>query len=70
MPNIHCFDFFFCFFFNIYIVFNQKAAMKKLHDKQEVVKELHNIEEVHNTYMVKIVKPQSMQSLIWLRLAP
>lgn len=33
-----------------------------LHDKQEVMKELHN--------MVMIVKPQSTQSLIWLGLAP
>lgn len=39
-----------------------------LYDKQKVVKELHNVEKVHN--MVVIVKPQSMQSLIWLRLAP
>lgn len=42
--------------------------MKKLYDKQEVVKELHNSEEVNN--MTVIAKPQNMQSLIWLRLAP
>jgi len=42
--------------------------MNKLYDKQEVMKELHNSEEVNN--MVVMAKPQSMQSLIWLRLAP
>lgn len=49
-------------FSNICIGFHKKTTKEPLHDKQEVMKELHNV--------VMIVKPQSTQSLIWLGLAP
>lgn len=62
MPDIH-----FLLFLHYFFI-KKKTSMNKLYDKQEVMKELHNSEEVNN--MVVMAKPQSMQSLIWLRLAP
>lgn len=71
MLDIHCF-FYFCIIFSLKKQQqqqpNKQIVMEKSYDKQEVVKDLHNSEEVNN--MVVIAKPRSMQSLIWLRLAP
>lgn len=70
MLDIHCF-FYFCIIFSLKKTTkqpNKQISMKKSYDKQEVVKDLHNSEEVNN--MVVIAKSRSMQSLIWLRLAP